>query len=80
MGGGESQRWAEWEQDQAENIMGLNCRAMDALIDSLPPSQSCAIHHVYLGSTFRFPREEPIDLVARAMPTLLKGMIERVIL
>ncbi len=80
IGGGESQRTAEWEEDAQESIWLTNCRAMDALIDSLPPTWGCAVHHIYLGAVYRFPREDVLSLLAKAMGQLREGMNERAIL
>jgi len=80
IGGGESQRTDDWELDMQDEIWLNNCRAMDALIDGLPPSQGCAIHHVYLGASWRFPRGNVVQLVQDAAKALEIGMNDRSIL
>ena len=52
-------------------------KIVDALIEDLPPAQSCAVHHVYLGSAWRFPRLNSENLVTDAMKTLQVGLNQR---
>ena len=79
IGGGESRRTAEWEEDETEKIWHRNCQAMDALVESLPPSQCCAIRHCYLGEVWRF-KGRLLELLETASATLLRGMNARAIL
>ena len=80
VGGGESRRGEEWEEDETNKVWHRNCEAVDALVESLPPSQCCVVRHVYLGEVWRFPRENLMDLLETAVKTLLRGMNARAVL
>jgi hypothetical protein len=75
--GGESRRGEDVDLDFAEQAQKVNCQALDALVDSLPPSQCAAVRSVYLGEVWRFPRENQIALLQAAAETLIKGMDRR---
>lgn len=75
--GGESQRWADWADEEEERIWKRNVRAMDACIQDLPPAQRVAVHHVYLGQTAQFPRGNLYELLEEAAQSLLVGMGNR---
>lgn len=79
-GGGESQRWADWAEDEESKIWKRNVVAMSALIEDLVPAQRIAVNHVYLGMTARFERNNLIDLIQSAAECLLIGMEKRAIL
>ncbi len=78
--GGEDRRTDSWLEDEELSLRLRNCEAMDALIDSLPPAQCCAVRHIYAGDIWRFPRDNMYDLIERAANTLLIGMNARAIL
>lgn len=78
--GGEDRRTDSWLEDEELSLRLRNCEAMDALIDSLPPAQCCAVRHIYAGDVWRFPRDNMYDLIERAANTLLIGMNARAIL
>lgn len=80
VGGGESRRGEEWEEDETNKIWHRNCEAMDALIESLPPSQCAAVRHSYLGEPWRFPRDNIEALLDMATVELLRGMNARAVL
>lgn len=80
VGGGESRRGEEWEEDERSNIWHRNCEAMDALIESLPPSQCCIVRHVYLGEVWRSPRQTLESLLESAQESLMLGMNARAVL
>lgn len=80
VGGGHSRRGDEWEDEETRKTWHRNCRSMDALIESLPPSQCCAVRHVYLGEPWRFPRENQAALLEAAETALLRGMNARAVL
>lgn len=74
IGGGESQRTADHEQTQYEQIWQYNCATMDKLIGDLSPAQCCAVRNIYAGDCWRFPRENRLELVEDASQLLLIGM------
>ena len=82
VGGGESRRTDEWEEDTGIAIWQRNCEVMEALIESLPPAQGCAIRHVYSGDewpkVFRF--HNLLKLIELAASKLLIGMNARVVI
>lgn len=80
VGGGESQRWDDWAWEGESEAWERNCRAIDALIQDLPVAQNCAIQHLYLGTVWRFPRDNASELLNRAEAELLRGMNARAIL
>lgn len=85
IGGGESRRTDEWEEDEFAAIWMRNCQAMDALISDLSPPQACAVRHIYGGDVFpdvfRFRHEKPVlSLLEDAAAKLLIGMNARVII
>jgi hypothetical protein len=77
MGGGESQRWADWADDEEWRIWVRNVKAMDAAINDLPGSQRVAICHVYLGQVAQFPRDNLMELMEAASNNLLAAMEKR---
>ena len=79
-GGGHSRRTAEFIEDQEFGVWQRNCQAMDALIESLPPSQCVAIRSEYLGEPWRFPRDNKPALLLAAFQALLIGMNARDVL
>ncbi len=79
-GGGHSRRTAEFIEDQEFGVWQRNCQAMDALIESLPPSQCVAIRAEYLGEPWRFPRDNKPALLLAAFGALLIGMNARDVL
>ena len=80
IGGGESRRGEEWSEDEGIKIWQRNCEVMNALIESLPPAQQCAVCHVYAGDCWRFPRDNLMTLLAKACDALLIGMNERAVI
>ena len=80
IGGGESQRTEAFEESQSQSIWLRNCEVMDALIDSLPPAQCCAVRHIYAGDSWRFPRDNALKLLEKAAETLLLGMNARAVI
>lgn len=80
VGGGESRRGEEWEEDETNKIWHRNCEAMEALIEGLPPSQCCVIRHLYLDETWRFTRDNKEALFVVAQANLLRGMNARAVL
>lgn len=80
IGGGESQRGEDFDEQQDLSIWQHNCAAMNALIDSLPPAQRCAVCHIYAGDCWRFPRNNPIELLVKAGESLLLGMNARAVI
>lgn len=78
--GGESQRWADWADDEEERIWKRSVKAMDAAINDLAPAQRIAIHHTYLGVTAQFPRDNLFELLEQAASYLLIAMHKRDIL
>lgn len=80
VGGGESRRGEEWEEDESDKIWHRNCEAMDALIESLPPSQCAAVRNAYIGEPWCFPRENREALLEAATVGLLRGMNARAVL
>lgn len=74
IGGGESQRGDDWSQTEEQNILQYNCSTMNALIESLPPAQGCAVQSVYAGDEWRFPRKNRLELLETAAQSLLLGM------
>lgn len=74
IGGGESRRGEEFEEDQNIEIWKYNCQTMNALIGNLPPAQQCAVGHIYAGDCWRFPRDNLFELLELAAETLLIGM------
>lgn len=54
--------------DQMECVV---MAAIDAAIGDLPPAQNAAINRRYLGSTFRFPRENYAEMLDGAHNKLL---------
>jgi hypothetical protein len=77
VGGGESRRGEDACDDFADEIWRVNCKAMDALIEGLPPSQCCAVRHAYLGEPWKFPRHNMEKLLEMAEVALLVGMESR---
>lgn len=75
--GGESQRWSDWADDEEERIWKRNVRAMDTCIEDLVPAQRIAVHHVYLGQTAQFPRNNLFELLEAAAICLLAAMEKR---
>lgn len=48
---------------------------MDTLITDLPPAQSCAVHHLWINSVYRFRPTHPFqETYDRACQNLLVGM------
>lgn len=80
VGGGESRRGVEWEEEESDKIWHRNCETMDALVESLPPSQCCIIRHIYLGEVWRFQRQTLDTLFELAQGGLLIGMNARAVL
>lgn len=80
IGGGESQRADDFADEQWRHVRIANCATMDALIESLPQAQGCAIKHVYAGDCFRFPRDNLFPLLVTATNTLLIGMNARAVI
>lgn len=77
---GHSRRTDEWEDEETRKTWHRNCATMDALVESLPPSQCCAVRHTYLGEAWKFPRDNLQALLDMASVTLLRGMNARVVL
>jgi hypothetical protein len=73
MSGGESRRGADVDQDFEYEAWSVNVKALDSLIESLPPAQTCAVRHTYLGEVWRFPRDNLDQLLALAEETLEHG-------
>jgi hypothetical protein len=65
VGGGYSQSWDDlWSAKELREI-----EVVDAAVESLPPTQRCAVEHKHLYAVFRF--REPVDLIyGRARQTL----------
>ena len=73
MSGGESRRGADVDQDFEYAAWSVNVKALDSLIEGLPPSQTCAVRHAYLGETWRFPRDNLDQLLELAENELERG-------
>lgn len=74
IGGGESQRGEDWSESQELSVWQYNCQTMNALIESLPPAQQCAVNSVYCGDLWRFPRDNRLLLLEAASAQLMLGM------
>lgn len=74
-GGGESQRWADWADDEEERIWLRSVRAVDAAIADLTPDQRMAVCHVYLGQVTAL--ENIFGLLESAAQALLAAMQRR---
>lgn len=81
IGGGESQRAEDWDDDEWRKTVARNCKAMDALIADLPPAQCAAVRNVYAGENFfRYPRNNLCALLESASNILLVGMNARAVI
>lgn len=80
IGGGESRRGEEWEEEENDKVWKRNCEAMDALVESLPPVQCLLVRHTYLGGEFRLQVGDREALLEEAAQTLLRGMNARSVL
>lgn len=63
--------------DLADAVDLATYQAVDAAIGSLPPVLSCAIHHCYLASVYRFGRMQYEDALALAHDRLIETLPKR---
>jgi hypothetical protein len=47
---------------------------MDAIVNDLPTAQSCAVHHIWVNSAYRFPRENLMEIYEIACQKILRAM------
>lgn len=64
-------------EDMTEEADRVSARIMDTLISDLPPAQTAAINHVYLGVVWRFPRNNLDALLATARESIESRMDEK---
>jgi hypothetical protein len=60
-----------------ENLDTAIAEHTNAVIESLPPAQKCAVHHIYLHAFFRFPRDNVHELLENAKHALEIGLRRR---
>lgn len=63
--------------EMVENADRIAARAVDAILGNLPPAQQCAVHHVWLGASWRFPRNNVDALLELAKMAVRRGLSER---
>ena len=60
--------------DMVAKVDRKTAAIMDTLINDLPPTQACAVHHRWLHSVWGFPRDNFDELYSAACESLLAGM------
>lgn len=69
---------ASRDLDEMAEIEDMRCAEIcDAVVRSLVPAESAAIHHRYLRAAYRFPREPYEAALQRAIVNTGKGLYSR---
>ena len=56
---------------------GHCARAVDAIVDGLPPVERCAVYHVHLAARFPYPATCAMDVYELARAEIRRGLMKR---